>query len=669
MSMPDALQKFPMEMGFALLEYRGDGNFLPIAELPNWFSEIWAEAGNSSGPIPLSQQSPFLENFLLEAEDFWNSPGTASCQSETWIEKSASGHELPVQAKALRLGGKRVLALFSPDSQFREQVKILQTARNAHLDHERLAREIQKKEILLHCIVHDLSQPLSVMHVAMDSLSEENISERSKQFLTLGKHASNQQETMIRQILQTFSDDLRASLDAGTEGNSSSDLLECAKRTMTSLGPTFEAKGVRLAVSSLVDPESKWPVIAEESRLHRIFSNLLENALRYTPASRQVTIGVEDEGDFLKAYVDDEGPGLPQDLRPEQIFGLFMKGKQSGGKAGLGLYFCRITVERWGGSIGCVTLPEKGSRFWFRLPRAAGHAAAHAVDARDSSGFTSTKRKPARVRPLRILFADDQEDIRTLTAYQLKRSGHKLIVAKDGIHALKAFLASSFDVVLLDQEMPGMTGDEVARAIRKTEQGKKKRVFLIASTGNTASEDIHHLKQAGFDSVLGKPFRLEDLNLILSSSPAAKHASQTTPTPSAQPGASFEELLAHVGGDEKLLKRMIHTFLRDTPRRLAGITVAIRRKNPDALASVAHALKGSVSIFGAEASRKLSQELQELGRSSDLANAPHVLALLKEEIAKLQANLRGYANQTPARPKSNHIKRQRPPRNRGKRRR
>jgi len=667
--MPDALQKFPMEMGFALFEYSGDGKFLPIAELPEWISEIWAEAGNGSGPISLSAQSPFLENFLFEAEEFWNSPGSAACQSETWIEKSIPGREIPVQARALFLGGKRILALFSPVSQFREQAKILQTARNAWLDHERLAREIQKKEILLHCIVHDLSQPLSVMHVAMESLSKESISERSKQFLTLGRHASDQQETMIREILQTFSDDLRSSLDAGTQGNSSCDLLECARKTMTAVGPTFEAKGVRLAVSSRVDLEAKWPVTAEDSRLQRIFSNLLENALRYTPAGGRVTVDVDDEGDFLKAYVDDEGPGLPENLRPEQIFGLFMKGKQSGGKAGLGLYFCRITVERWGGSIGCVMLPEKGSRFWFRLPRAKGSIATRTSHARDASSLTSTKRKPAPVRPLRILLADDQEDIRTLTVYQLKRNGHKVVVAKDGIHALKTFRSAPFDVALLDQEMPGMTGDEVARAIRKAELGKKKRVFLVASTGNTTSEDTRRLRQAGFDDVLGKPFRLEDLNLILSSFPGAKAAARTPALPSARAGATLAELIARVGGDEKLLKRMIHTFLRDIPKRVSEIASAIRRKDAEALASVAHALKGAVSIFGAEAARKHCQELQELGKSSEPSGAGEIFALLKEEIAKLQGNLRGYANQTPARPKSKPDKRQRPPRNRGKRRR
>jgi CheY-like chemotaxis protein len=346
-----------------------------------------------------------------------------------------------------------------------------------------------------------------------------------------------------------------------------------------------------------------------------------------------------------------------------------MKGEHSGGKAGLGLYFCRITVERWGGSIGCVTLPERGSRFWFRLPRETAGAGVRASELRDSSNSAASKRKYMPIPPLRILLADDQEDIRTLTAHQLKRSGHKVVVAKDGAHALKTFHAAPFDVALLDQEMPGMTGDEVARAIRKTEQGKKKRTFLVASTGNTTSEDVRRLKQAGFDEVLGKPFRLEDLNHILSSAPVAKPVSQPQPQRASAPGASIAEIVARVGGDEKLLKRMIHTFLSDTPKRLAGIAAAIRRKNPEALGSLAHALKGSVSIFGAEAAQKRAHELQEIGRSSELSGAAEVLALLKEEIAKLQANLRGYANQTPARPKSKRDNRRRPPRNRGKRRR
>ncbi len=654
--MPDVLQGFLAEMGFALLEYRGQGAFFPVTRLPAWFRELWGEIPSADSAFSLAGKSPFLEDFLLDAEAFWASPNAPECQSETWIEKTDGGREIPLQAKALLLDGKRILALLSREPQFGEQVKVLQTARNAVLDHERLNREIQKKEILLHCIVHDLSQPLSVMHVALDCLSEEPFGERSKQFLKLGKLASIQQETMIRDILRTFSADLRATLDAGTEGNPSADLLEAARETMSSLGATFDAKGVRLSVSPTVDQAAKWPVRAEGSRLRRIFANLLENALRYTPKGARVTVGVENDGDFLKAYVDDEGPGLPKDLRPEEIFGLFMKGKQSGGKAGLGLYFCRITVERWGGSIGCVTLPVHGSRFWFRLPQAAAQTAEPSSGVITNSETGNPEKKASAVRPLRILFADDQKDIRRLTVYQLKRHGHKVAAARNGRDALKLFKSASFDVILLDQEMPGMTGDEVARAIRRSEAGKNARAFLVATTGNAGVADIRRLEDAGFDHVLGKPFFLDDLNAILSSSPSAT-AAFAAPKPDPLAEVNFTEILVRIGGDKKLLNRMIGTFLRDTPKRVSGIASALRRKDAQALAAIAHALKGSVSIFGAEGARKLAEQLQNLGREGELPLAAEILTPLKEEIANLQANLRGYANQTSARPKPKHARR------------
>jgi signal transduction histidine kinase/HPt (histidine-containing phosphotransfer) domain-containing protein len=665
--MSDVLHQFLAELGYALLEYRGEGMFIPVAPLPGWLTDLWKLPSQGAAPLPLSEKSPFLENFLYEAQDYWNRPVTPFCQSETWIEKAPHGREVPLRAKAILLNGKHILALFSPDAEFREQVTLLQTARNALLDHERLAREIQKKEILLHCIVHDLSQPLSVMHVAMDCLASESVSDRSKQFLTLGKLASEQQETMIRDILHTFSDDLRASLDAGAEENASTDLLEVARKTMTALGPTFDAKDVRLEVAAPADTGVKWPVRAEASRLQRIYSNLLENALRYTPSGARVTVGLEDEGVFLKAYVDDEGPGLPKDLRPEQIFGLFMKGKQSGGKAGLGLYFCRITVERWGGSIGCATLSGKGSRFWFRLLRAAADAVpAKGVESRASADAASSK-KPSR--PLRILFADDQKDIRTLTAYQLKRNGHRVVAAKNGKEALQRFRPGKFDAVLLDQEMPGLTGDQVARAIRKREVRGKAHTFLVASTGNTAADDVRRLQSAGFDRVLGKPFRLEDLYSLLAD--ATEHPGPSAPTaaPSDVAVVDFSKIVERVGGDDALLKRMIATFLRDTPRRLTAIAAAIRKKDSANVASLAHALKGSISLFGAEPARLRAQELQELARSGDLAAVPGILIVLKEEIANLLENLRGYAQQTPARPASQRSPRSRPSRKRGKRRR
>ncbi len=112
-----------------------------------------------------------------------------------------------------------------------------------------------------------------------------------------------------------------------------------------------------------------WAVVGEQSRLERIFTNLLENALRHTHPETAVNVSFKREGGDIITAIEDEGPGVPLDL-VNTLFDKFSQGKQ-GGSGGLGLYFCRITVERWGGAIGAENRKDGGARFWFRLPEPA----------------------------------------------------------------------------------------------------------------------------------------------------------------------------------------------------------------------------------------------------------------------------------------------------------
>jgi signal transduction histidine kinase/HPt (histidine-containing phosphotransfer) domain-containing protein len=641
------LQPFLRQLGYVLFEYLGDGRFALLADPPAWLWEFWGVDTAVQQPLSLAEKSPFLENFLSDAVDFWSAAQPGSLDSGAWIEKSSSGAEIPLQATAWLLDGRPILAIYSSVTQYQERVQILQTARSSRLEHERLLREIQKKEILLHCIIHDLSQPLSVMSVALDCVAGESISPRTAEFLELGRRASDQQQSMIREVLQTFSADLRATLDAETSANTSPDLFHVARQVAESQSPAFAAKNVGLKLALPGAPE-QCRVMGEQSRLQRIFANLLENALRYSPAGSCVTLGAELDEGFCKAYVDDEGPGLPPDLTSAQIFGLFSKGKESTGKAGLGLYFCRITVERWGGTIGCACLPEKGSRFWFRLPLAAVQALPRGERTGQRKACASSQNPTALLRkPMRVLLADDHEDIRKLTTYQLERSGHHVTAVSNGKDALDTARRASFDVILLDEEMPGLTGVQVVEAIRK--KPASPAPVLIALTGNNSPEDRDRLLAAGFDSVLGKPFRLETLTALLSDpSRIPPDASSISPP---EPG-SLHDLLKRIGGDKKLLRQMIATFLRDTPKRLTEIRTALKTKNGIGLASSAHALKGSVSIFGPSLAHQHVEALQNLGRASDLRQATRLYPLLQEEIAKLLEKLRGYAKEIVGKPLS-----------------
>jgi len=113
---------------------------------------------------------------------------------------------------------------------------------------------------------------------------------------------------------------------------------------------------------------------------------------------------------------------------------------------------------------------------------------------------------------------------------------------------------------------------------------------------------------------------------------------------------SLDSILQRVGGDEKLLRQMIRTFLRETPIRMLAIQKALVHKKGGELSSYAHALKGSAGIFGASRAAQYAQSLEDLGRIGDFQESNRVYGFLQEEIAKLQQNLRGYAKQEGAKP-------------------
>jgi signal transduction histidine kinase/DNA-binding NarL/FixJ family response regulator len=666
--MSPLLQDFLQQQGYALCEYLGGGEFSLLSEPPAWFAEIWNLPDEKKKSLRLGDEAPFLEGFLTEAEAFWESRAAGVLASGPWIERSHTepgpAREIPLEALALRLGDKRLLSIQSQPAAFEERTRVLQTARDGLLVHERLRKEVQKKEILLHCIIHDLSQPLTAMRGCFEVLGLEGGSERIQHLVEVGKKQSEQQEQMIREVLKAFSADLQEGIEPGGDATTTAapNLLTCAEETVVAFAPTFEAKGITLRLDAHLEGQPGWQVIGEYTRLKRIFSNLVENSLRYAPSGSAVTIGIEEEAPYLKAYVEDQGPGLPKDFQAAEAFKLFGKGKEGSGKAGLGLYFCRITVERWGGTIGCEAAVPTGTRFWFRLLAAKKQGGAKDSGGSlkdpitiDSSATTDSSAKPAAdaastsappppIPPmgLQILLADDDSAIRELTELLLTRQGHKVVAVDNGKEVLRLLTTRDFDVVLLDDEMPGLSGAETARRVRAGEKSGHKHQFMLSLSGNNTESDKLRLIEAGVDACLSKPFHAGELNQALARFAIAVDAAAKPLPKAAIPGDSDAAMLQRVGGNAELLQRVIDIFRKDYPKRLALLRKGLARKDAAVLAAEAHTLKGSVSIFGAETARQLAEELQNMGRAGQLAGAAERLAQLEEEIANLEKKLRGY---------------------------
>jgi signal transduction histidine kinase/DNA-binding response OmpR family regulator len=668
-------ESFFAAQGYALFEYLGEGNFRLIGSWLPWCENIWGVRPVGERIIRLGDKSPFLENFIFEAGEFWNSKSQGSLNSGNWIERGVSAKDTPLEASASVLDGKQILIVRNLSETFAQQQAWFQTARNSLLEHEKLIKEIQKKEILLHCIVHDLTQPLSAMNGVFHLLERESLPAALKKYVKAGERESQRQEQMIRGILEAFSSDLAAQQAKDATTTEVPDLLVCAKQAIKEFSAALRERGIRLRLGPRTDTSGDWHVVGDASRLDRILGNLLENAMRYTPKASTVTIGLEDEGDSVLAYVDDEGPGLPQDQDADQLFALFSKGKTHAGKAGLGLYFCKITVERWGGTIGAETREQGGSRFWFRLPHAAKSAtlASPTAPAEKPSRKEKSRDKGKAQKPLHILVADDAELNCDLLIELLDKRGHAAEGVGDGRAALAALERHSFDVVLMDEEMPHMTGLQATSAIRQREVATGKHQIIIGLSGHATEEDEIRFREAGMDAYLAKPVRMDQLYEVVESAAQRRHKptiEETAPKPQQSgPGApqqglseqaaladavaDSEDVASHLrrttGANERLIQSLAKTFLADAPKTLAQIRTAVKKKDAAKLARAAHLLKGSIAIFGATKAVAATRKLEALGRAGNVADASTALGSLECELAVLRQEL--HRIQSP--PKSN----------------
>ncbi len=672
MAATSIFESFVSSQGYVLFEAVGEGEFKLLGAWPEWCKKIWGEAPATGATLRLGEKSAFLDNFLYDAEDFWKTKQSGSINSGNWIEAGESGDSTPLEASAVLIDARKILIVRNLGKAYVEQQEMYQTARDSLLSHEKLLREILKKEILLHCIVHDLSQPLSAMSGTFHLLGMEPLSPEMKKYVKSGEREAQRQEMMIRGILEAFSSDLAAQQSVGTEPNDVPDIVVSAKRSIEAFENAYRDRGIKLRLDPSVNADAKWRVAGESTRLERIFGNLLENALRYSPKGTTVTINVEDQAQFVRASVNDQGPGLPTDKPQAQMFQLFARGKAHAGKAGLGLYFCKITVERWGGTIGAETRTEGGSRFWFRLPRASVEAqsAAESITRKSNAVDTKGERLSApgkAAKPLRVLVADDAELNRELVIELLGKQGYTAVGVSDGKEALSALERELFDAVLMDEEMPNMTGVEATLAIREKEKGTTKHQFIIGLTGNATAEDERRLLEAGMDAFLTKPIHMQKLYQTValaalkwdtaahggaSTAPPAAPMAVNVVTPAVVDASVFSapttsgafnvraQLDKMTGGNEKLARSLVRTFLNDAPKTLAQIRDAVRGKKAEKLASAAHLLKGSLSIFGAPQAVAAARNLQNMGRSGNLANAGDEL----RELGRAYANLVGELN-------------------------
>ncbi|MGZ8287585.1 MAG: response regulator [Telluria sp.] len=411
----------------------------------------------------------------------------------------------PVIPQILRAKVQVFVTLATRNEELRRQAqKLSQRTTELTATNKRLTREMEErqaaerkshaKDEFLAMLGHELRNPLSAISSAASLIG---LNGAGPDTVGRAKMIIQRQSQHLSRIVDDLLDLSRAMSGKILLARQPLDV----SNLVASCLETFRATGRTGNYMLNVDLAPGW-VDGDPTRLEQIASNLIDNALKYTPPGGTIGISIEEVGDEVVLTVRDSGVGIAPELLPH-VFDVFVQGAitidRAQGGLGIGLALVRRLVELHGGSVCALSDgTSAGSTFEIRLPRAvpvASNAAEPVLD--DNAG------KPT------VLLIEDNDDGREMMATMLDAYGYAVSYAADGVRGVEMASSSAPDVALVDIGLPGIDGYEVARRLRR--DPATSRVKLIALTGYGLAEDQRRVLEAGFDLHLVKPVSIDQL--------------------------------------------------------------------------------------------------------------------------------------------------------------
>ena len=477
--------------------------------------------------------------------------------------------------------------------------------------------EAERRSTLLATVSHELRNPLHAMSGMAELLASDD---------SLRPDAAELATTLHRQLLRLadVTDDLldTARFDVGHFE------IRPAQVVIRDLVddvvvPARSAADGRLSVDSTIADDVPFTITTDPARLQQILGNLLGNAVKFTDEGG-VDVTVRQMGESIEFAVSDTGRGIPSE-QVHDVFHAFTTATTSGDRrgAGLGLAIVDRLANALGGSIALETELGVGSTFRFTLPLGTLTDAVDAVRPIETATVES--------RP-RVLVVEDTPVNQDLARAQLDRLDMECVIAGSAEDALDVLATDSFDVILMDHQLPGMNGRDATREIRQ----RRITTPIIGVTASSTAADERACLDAGMNAFLAKPVGLERLG-------AALHDVLTTRTASTSVGAvaapgdaaaptidvSVLDELADELGDRSIVEGLVATFLGELNARIADVI----GDNPELAARQAHTLKSSARLLGAI---RLSQACADAEHDAGARNGIDELA------ASARTELRGW---------------------------
>ncbi|MDB5728976.1 MAG: putative histidine kinase, hybrid [Noviherbaspirillum sp.] len=375
---------------------------------------------------------------------------------------------------------------------------------NARL-YEALQKEDRNKDIFLATLSHELRNPLAAI---MNGLSIIRLAPQDKSKVEESARLMANQAEHLARLVDDLMDISRITTGKVELKKECVDLRTILKDVIESNRPCIEAGNHALTITL---PDEAAQIMADPVRLAQIFSNLLNNAARYTNHGGHIGISLEHNATEFIVRVRDTGIGISSDMLMN-IFKIFAQVdhplERSKGGLGIGLYLVDALTRLHGGKAEAFSAGKgQGSEFVVRLPRDSGLVRAEPMQSHPPLE-SMTRTLPNR----RMLVVDDNVDAAAMLCEALRILGNEVAIAHDGLTAVAMAAQMKPDVIVLDIGLPQIDGYEAARRIRA--QAENRGVILIALTGWGQDEDKQRAADAGFNEHWVKPVNLDKLRQL-----------------------------------------------------------------------------------------------------------------------------------------------------------
>jgi len=375
-----------------------------------------------------------------------------------------------------------------------ERASLLARERKARTEAEAAGRA---KDEFLAILSHELRNPLSAISAAGAVLNgtDDAATGQTRQW----REIIHRQTDQLTRLIDDMLDIAKVTVEKMPLERQPMDLAEAVERCLRA----HASEGALLRIEVQCQPT--W-IYADPNRIAQVIDNLLDNAVKYTPATGSIRVSVASQAEVAILRVEDAGVGIARDFLPH-VFDPFLQGEQPldrpMGGLGIGLTLVRRLTELHGGTVDAYSRGTgRGSAFVVRLPRID---APLPLTADVATGSRSAD------RAYKILIVEDNSDARQALRVLLELAGCTVHEAEDGSAGIEAALRLQLDLILLDIGLPRLDGYEVARRLKAA----KPAIRLVALTGYGREEDRMRAAEAGFDAYLVKPVDIERLLTVM----------------------------------------------------------------------------------------------------------------------------------------------------------